>query len=123
MHSQGIVHRDLKPENILFLNNEPNAPLKIVDFGTACKFPAPGEKLTENHGTIGFQAPEMLEGSYAELCDIFSAGIINYQMLAGIFPFEMGLGPMPDSEINNNILRGRVYFPKDPWMDLSIEVK
>ncbi len=78
MHSQGIVHRDLKPENILFLNNEPNAPLKIVDFGTACKFPAPGEKLTENHGTIGFQAPEMLEGSYAELCDIFSAGIINY---------------------------------------------
>ena len=32
-HSQGICHRDLKPENILFLNNEPNSPIKIVDFG------------------------------------------------------------------------------------------
>lgn len=50
-HEQKIVHRDLKPENILFVNDSPNAPLKIIDFGTSRKYDST-KKMTKKLGTV-----------------------------------------------------------------------
>jgi len=49
-HSHGIVHRDLKPENFLFTSTNPDAVLKIIDFGLSCSYTA-GQVLTSRVGT------------------------------------------------------------------------
>ncbi|MFO8072388.1 MAG: serine/threonine-protein kinase [Polyangia bacterium] len=94
-HSKGIVHRDLKPENI-FLAHRQNAPpkVKLIDFGIS-KFAqaGSGEKLTQTGsvmGTPAYMSPEQARGS-ADLdhrADIYSMGVMMYEMLTGKLPFE-----------------------------------
>lgn len=95
-HSAGIVHRDLKPSNIL-MAKEPDGSesVKIIDFGLAKLMPGygiPGQKLTETGyalGTCHYMPPEQALGIPAdERADIYSAGCILYQMLAGEEPFR-----------------------------------
>merc|ERR1711904_687663 len=63
LHNQGIMHRDLKPENFLFLNDSPEAPLKIIDFGLAKKFKTEGtNSLQTRAGALfSFPPPELAE--------------------------------------------------------------
>mmetsp|Transcript_1464 Transcript_1464/g.1453 ORF Transcript_1464/g.1453 Transcript_1464/m.1453 type:complete len:179 (-) Transcript_1464:695-1231(-) len=85
-HQKNIVHRDLKPENLLLVNNNPNAPLKVIDFGISQKL-SPGSKLTTAIGTLYYMAPEVFSGTYDEKCDIWSSGVILYLMICGRPPF------------------------------------
>lgn len=89
MHDRGIAHRDLKPENLLF---DRDYNLKLVDFGFAFAFEKRGEKRTMQTelGTKGYMAPEVLANkqAYTKKCDIFSAGVIFFIMLAGFPPFQ-----------------------------------
>ena len=83
-HEKGISHRDLKPQNILFLNENPESPIKIVDFGISKIYDPSlsslreefGEtkntKMTSRVGTIHFLSPEVIKGKYTEKCDIWS---------------------------------------------------
>ena len=85
LHKNKITHRDLKLENIL-INKDFN--LKIADFGFAYH----GKNiscLTEYKGTKTYMAPEMLERkSYdGRKADIFSAGVIIFILVVGLFPF------------------------------------
>lgn len=50
-HKHNIIHRDLKPENILYESSDPEAPLKIIDFGTSVIY-APSKKMEDNVGTV-----------------------------------------------------------------------
>ncbi len=91
----GIVHRDLKPDNI-FIVRQPSGPpkIKLIDFGIS-KFveSAGGEKLTQTGsvmGTPAYMSPEQARGS-SELdyrADIYSMGVILYEMLTGRLPFR-----------------------------------
>lgn len=79
-----IVHRDLKPENFLFHTKNDLNTLNVIDFGIAKRLDG---KLKTKSGTAYYVAPEVLEGSYDNKCDIWSAGVILYVILCGYPPF------------------------------------
>ena len=85
LHGIGIVHRDLKGENILWDGKN----ITILDFGCSFYFKE-NEKLREKVGTPLFVAPEVLEGSYNEKCDIWSLGILFYILFVEKKPFLGG---------------------------------
>jgi len=89
MHHRRVAHRDLKPENFLLLNQEQNltrAKLKVIDFGLSSCF-KPGEWMRTRACTCPYVAPEVLEGTYAETCDLWSFGVVVYVFLCGCLPF------------------------------------
>ena len=86
-HSKGIVHRDLKPDNILFdANNEPF----ISDFGVAKLTEASaGSTVRGMAGTPAYMSPEQAQGTDIDIrSDIYSLGVVVYQMLSGQVPFK-----------------------------------
>lgn len=80
-----MLHRDLKPENILFHNGQ----LKLADFGL-CKGLKPEEHMTKTMlGSPIYMAPEVLKAeSYTSKADIWSLGVIIFEMLYGYCPFR-----------------------------------
>jgi serine/threonine-protein kinase len=90
-HLAGIVHRDLKPANILI---DDTGFLKIVDFGVAAAHKEGDTQLTKTGYVIGspkYMAPEQILGKKVdERADIYSLGIILYEMLTGIPPYSRG---------------------------------
>ncbi len=90
-HQAGVIHRDLKPANIL-VNSE--GLLKIVDFGVAAAAAKGGTELTKTGYVIGspkYMAPEQILGKRVdETADIYSVGVIMYEMATGIPPYSRG---------------------------------
>jgi len=95
IHSLGTVHRDLKPANILLGRR---GEVKIADFGLALE--ATGSSLTEPGVMIGsptYMPPEQMLGERVDSrCDIFSLGVILYEMLAGALPFPQQIQTQPE---------------------------
>ena len=90
-HQAGVIHRDLKPANIL-VNDE--GLLKIVDFGVAAAASSGDTQLTKTGYVIGspkYMAPEQILGKKVdETADIYSIGVIMYEMVTGIPPYSRG---------------------------------
>lgn len=89
-HSQGIIHCDIKPENIL-LNVQPYGwTAKISDFGIARLIQELPELPTDrgNTGSPAYMAPERFYGQYSQASDIYSVGVLLFELLAGHRPFS-----------------------------------
>ncbi len=98
-HQKGIIHRDLKPTNVLVTLHDDKAVVKVIDFGIA---KATGQVLTEKTlftnfaqmiGTPPYMSPEQAQMSGLDMdtrSDIFSLGVLLYELLTGTTPFDQG---------------------------------
>ncbi len=86
-HDKGIVHRDVKPQNIMLLEN---GMIKVTDFGIARFSHGETRTMTEKAiGSVHYISPEQAKGELTdEKADIYSVGVVLYEMLTGKLPFE-----------------------------------
>ncbi len=86
-HDKGIVHRDIKPQNIILLSN---GNIKVADFGIARFSRSDTRTLTDTAiGSVHYISPEQAKGELTdERADIYSVGVVLYEMLAGKVPFD-----------------------------------
>jgi serine/threonine protein kinase len=102
IHANGVVHRDLKPENIMVDSHD---NIKLIDFGIASD--AAARRLTYANftaaiGTPNYITPEQVKGKRGDArSDIYSMGVILYEMLTGKLPFT---GPNPMAAMNERLL-------------------
>ena len=84
-HDRGIIHRDIKPANVMLLDD---GNVKIVDFGIA-RIGDTGISRTEIVGSLHYMSPEQFQSQPLDRrTDIFSTGVVLYQMLTGTLPFQ-----------------------------------
>jgi serine/threonine protein kinase len=106
IHSQGVVHRDLKPENIMV---GPDDRVTLIDFGIAANAGSRRltfAKLTEAMGTPDYISPEQVKGKRGDArSDVYSLGIMFYEMLTGKVPFT---GPNPFVIMNERLLNNPI---------------
>lgn len=115
-HEKGIIHRDIKPQNIMLLED---GTIKVTDFGIARFSQAETQTMTDKAiGSVHYIAPEQARGGYInDKADIYSVGVMLYEMLTGQLPFvadnavsvaimQMQAEPTPPSRINSSIPKG-----------------
>jgi len=102
IHDRGVVHRDLKPENVM-VDEDDN--IKLIDFGiasNACSRRLTFAKLSQTMGTPDYISPEQVRGGRGDArSDIYSMGVMLYEMLTGKVPFS---GPNPFVVMNDRLL-------------------
>ena len=123
MHRMEMIHQDLKPDNILL--DESNT-LKIIDFGsTKIAGLAEIKSVIEHNqivGTANYSAPEYFKGETgSNISDIFSLGVIAYEMLTGKLPYGE-ISPERAAKKKFNYTPARQYSPQVPdWMDACLQ--
>lgn len=111
-HASGIIHRDIKPENIMIMYD---GRLKVMDFGIATLKGSSTATSNDVIGTVSYMSPEQSRGDVVdERSDIYSLGVVLYEMLADSIPFSgetaietlsmvQNLEPAPPSHINPSL--------------------
>eukprot|EP01062_Namystynia_karyoxenos_P067295 TRINITY_DN61200_c0_g1_i1.p1 TRINITY_DN61200_c0_g1~~TRINITY_DN61200_c0_g1_i1.p1 ORF type:complete len:501 (+),score=172.56 TRINITY_DN61200_c0_g1_i1:81-1505(+) len=131
IHGQGVVHRDLKPDNMLLTESQTGkqetSNIKLADFGFACHYR--GVQMTQACGTPYYIAPELLNTAVFRrqphyeppACDMWSAGVIAYLLLAGYPPFRVAAHDQnAKQKLFRQIVEGNVVFDKgQAWDQIS----
>lgn len=101
-----IIHRDIKPENFLVVIENCQSKIKMIDFGFSCYIPK-DHFMNDQLGSPLYLAPEIVEGfPYNKNVDIWSAGVILFNMLTGTQPFSS----VDREATNEDILYGKINF-------------
>ncbi len=121
-HVEGIIHRDIKPDNIFLNQGKRGEVVKVVDFGIAKLVDAAAtsgrQSSTGLIGTPAYLSPERLQNlPYDGRADVYSVGIMFYQMLAGRVPFKT-----TDPGNVAALLLMHVTNPPPPFSELGIDV-
>lgn len=121
LHDRGIVHRDLKPANIY----REAGLVKVGDVGLSKRLSSERRQHTQSVGTVYYMAPEVAKGQYGPEVDVYSLGVILYEMVSGRLPFSgettaeilmKHLTAQPDLSCIPKPLRGTIAraLEKDP---------
>mmetsp|Transcript_63035 Transcript_63035/g.136903 ORF Transcript_63035/g.136903 Transcript_63035/m.136903 type:complete len:981 (-) Transcript_63035:99-3041(-) len=107
LHEMNIAYRDLKPENVML---DHQGYLKLVDFGLAKQLDEKTERTFSVVGTVLYMAPEVVRGhGYGTECDIWSLGVMFFELVCGRLPF--GDGVESEQDVLAEILDKEVDFP------------
>lgn len=118
LHASKIAHRDVKPENFLLADKTKDSRVKLIDFGLASSFEV-GKPMVTKVGTPYYVAPQVMQGSYTEKCDIWSCGVVTFILLCGRPPFNA----RTDSGIFAKVKAGVFTFKSPDWDGHSSESK
>ena len=115
LHKNNLIHRDIKPENILL---EDWKKVKLCDFGWCVEISS--KQRSTYCGTTEYMAPEIINSNnYDKSIDIWSLGILLYELIHGFSPFRATVQKYNDNEVMNNIKKHNIKFYKD----VSLECK
>ena len=120
-HANKVVLRNLKPENIMIsrpCQKGEDVHVKLVDFAMATMVTG-GRRMHKIVGTELYTAPEVFEGNYTEMCDVWSAGCILFVMLTGELPFT---GANSEA-IRTEVTRGQIVMTSPVWSEITDEAK
>jgi len=118
-HGVGIIHRDIKPANLIRTDE---GTVKILDFGlaklTSQSQPTPKTQTGEALGTVLYMSPEQLRGTAVDArSDLWSLGVVAYELLAGVSPFQADSGAATAMRILNEKPPGLASVPGvPPWL-------
>lgn len=111
-----VIHRDIKPQNVL-LSYDTSTPIgKVSDFGVA-KVVNPETRMTDTAGTVVYLPPEGFWGFHTIASDVFSAGIVLYQMVTGMSPWNYDFTEVGYDDIDameTEVLKARKQKPQKP---------
>eukprot|EP00731_Ephydatia_muelleri_P029820 Em0021g343a len=126
LHDNDIVHRDLKLQNVMLSTSDPSDEfnIKVTDFGLAYmrSLNECNDDLMSAHcGTPFYMAPEVIKNKqeYSKLCDVWSLGVIMYELLCGKVPFQGDTLP----KLEALILQGTLNFSEPEWAQVSEQAK
>jgi serine/threonine protein kinase len=122
-HEQEVIHLDLKPSNVMLMRTG----VKLLDFGIAELWYPEAERGQgmKTRGTLGYMAPEQLEGRETDpRTDIFAFGTVLYEMLTGRPTFPRDAKPVPppplsSSELNSFVMRCLAHDPAARWQSAA----
>ena len=120
LHSRNVIHRDIKFENIMFESEQPNARVKLIDFGLSKSFMRKSDVFTERVGTLYTMSPQVVQGVYTAQADLWSMGVVTFMLLSGSDPPFWGNTP---PEIVSKVIHGKFDFKGKIWKTRSLECK
>jgi serine/threonine-protein kinase len=114
-HQQGVLHRDLRPGNVLVPDGE---EIKIADFGTS-RFLEVAAHASTIIGSPPYMAPEQFQGRAAFASDVYSIGVIMYEMMTGSLPY-FSINP---KQLEKMALSGRLVRPRERNRNIPHEIE
>jgi serine/threonine protein kinase len=114
-HGQGILHRDLRPGNVLVTAE---GRVKITDFGTS-RFLEVADQASTIIGSPPYMAPEQFQGRAMFASDVYSIGVVMYEMMTGVLPY-FSANPR---QLEKMALSGRLVRPRERNKAISAEIE
>ena len=120
IHERGIVHRDIKEENIMFVSPDGKSlHIRLIDFGLSKSVSASSfEEIKRLHtfcGTLPYMSPEVIQASYDMQSDLWSVGVLAFELLTGSLPFQGDT----DRALIKKIRKARIDYSSERWTRLT----